>query len=112
MTVKSNKAQNSNKTKTTSQQPKKTDEKRETRPMPLLRAFHEALDWALDIAVSRVSHSDDIAAVERVRDALRSRISGRYAPVSIEDLLFACDLIISAMDSDLNPTSRDQLIAC
>ena len=108
------KAQNSNKTttKTSSQPQKKTDEKREPRPMPLLRAFHETLDWALDIAVNRVSHSDDIAAVERVRDALRSRISGRYAPVSIDDLLFATDLIISAIDSDLHPTSRDQMIAC
>ena len=113
MTVKSTKAQNSSKKHEKSNQPQKTtDEKRETRPMPLMRAFHDTLDWVLDIAVNRVSHSDDIAAVERVRDALRARISGRYSPLSIEDLLFATDLIVSAMDSDMHPTSRDQLIAC
>ena len=84
--------------------------KRFTRPMPFLRAFHQALDWALDIAVSRVDHADDIAAVERVRDALRSRIEGRFVPISIEDLLFSCDVLITAMETDLHPISRNELI--
>jgi len=95
-------------TKTTA----KAKQKPVTRPMPFLRAFHEALDWALDIAVSRCRHPDDIAAVERVRGALRARIEGRFVPVSIEDLLFACDLLITAMETDLQPISRDALIAC
>jgi len=61
------------------------------------RAVREALDWAFDIAMSRVSHPDDIATVERVRDALEARIAKRYTPVSIEDLQFASDLLIAAM---------------
>jgi len=88
---------------------KKANDKPISRPMPFLRAFHEALDWALDIAVSRCKHRDDIASVERVRSALRARIEGRFAPVSIEDLLFACDLLIATMEADMHPITREQL---
>ena len=74
---------------------------------PLLMAFREATEWALDIACALAREfPEEVAAVERVRIYLRKRIAGIPAHLDETDLLFTFGLLIGAIERDLGPISK------
>lgn len=74
---------------------------------PLLMAFREAMEWALDIASALAREfPEEVAAVERVRLYLRKRIAGIPAYLDETDLLFTFGLLIGAIERDLGPISK------
>ncbi len=74
---------------------------------PLLTAFREATEWALDIACALArEYPEEVAAVERVRMYLRKRIAGIPARLDEADLLFTFGLLIGAIEKDLGPISK------
>ncbi len=72
--------------------------------MPLFAAFHEAFEWALDVArhLAR-DFPEEVAMVERVRSYLRKRIAGEAAHLRIDDVMFTFGLVIGAVERDLGP---------
>jgi hypothetical protein len=74
--------------------------------IPLFQAFHDAFEWALDVARGLAGDfSEEVDAVERVRTFMRSRIAGRVSHVRADDVLFTFGLIIGAIERDLGPVS-------
>ena len=72
----------------------------------LFRAFREAFDWALDVAVALArDFPEEVEAVERVRTFMRARLAGKPAMVSIDDVLFTFGLLIGAIERDLGPVN-------
>jgi hypothetical protein len=69
---------------------------------PLMAAFQDALEWALDVAADFArGYPDEVAAVERVRDYLLLSIAG--FPVdepSFHDLAFTFALLVGAIERD------------
>ncbi len=73
----------------------------------LYQAFHEATDWALDVAAQLArDYPEEVETVERVRSFLRRRIGGIPAHVRIDDVMFVFGLIIGAIERDLGPTEH------
>jgi hypothetical protein len=73
---------------------------------PLFRAFQEAFEWALNVAVALArDFPEEVEAVERVRTFMRARIAGQPSHVRADDVLFTFGLIIGAIERDLGPVS-------
>ena len=74
---------------------------------PLLAAFREAFDWALDVAhhLAR-DYPEEVETVERVRTYMRKRIAGEPASIRIDDVMFTFALIITAIERDLGPVKH------
>jgi hypothetical protein len=67
----------------------------------LFAAFHDAFEWALDVAAEIARrYPEEVAAVERVRTFMRARIAGEMSHVRVDDLLFAFGLLIAAIERD------------
>lgn len=74
---------------------------------PLLQAFSEALDWALDRAADLArDYPAEVATLERVRTFLHRRVAGDPAAVRPDDLLFAFGLIGGMLERDVLPAHR------
>lgn len=70
----------------------------------LYRAFGEAFDWALDVAVAIArDFPEEIETVERVRRFVKAHLAGERAAIAIEDVLFTFGLLIGAIERDLGP---------
>ncbi len=71
---------------------------------PLLMAFRDAMEWALDIASALArDFPEEVAAVERVRSYLRKRMAGVPADLDPTDLLFTFGLLMGAIERDIGP---------
>ena len=71
---------------------------------PLIGAFREAFEWALDVAAALArEYPEEVAAVERVREFMRARLAGKPAMVSVDDVLLTFGLLIGAIERDLGP---------
>ena len=67
----------------------------------LFQAFHEALEWTLDVAVRLARHyPEEVATVERVREFVRARIAGEPADIGVDDVLFTFGLVVGAIERD------------
>ena len=67
-----------------------------------MRAFSEALEWALDRAAELArAYPHEVAVVERVRVFARKQIAGDPSHLRIEDLLFTLALIAGAVEREL-----------
>lgn len=73
----------------------------------LYQAFHEATDWALDVAAGLArGYPEEVETVERVRSFLRRRVAGIPAHVRVDDVMFVFGLIIGAIERDLGPVEQ------
>jgi len=78
----------------------------------LFAAFHDAFEWALDIAAAIArEYPEEVAAVERVRTFMRARIAGDISHVRVDDILFTFGLLMAAIERDLAHQVPDRLQA-
>ena len=74
---------------------------------PWFRAFKEAFEWALDVAVGLAEDfPEEVEAVHRVRAFMHKRIAGQPAHCRVDDVLFTFALIIGAIERDLGPVKN------
>jgi hypothetical protein len=73
---------------------------------PLLGAFREAFEWALDVAAKLARDCpEEGEVVERLRTFMHKRIANQPAQVRLDDALFIIGLILAEIERDLGPVA-------
>jgi hypothetical protein len=69
---------------------------------PVLHRLHDAIEWALDIAVTLAGDIDeDIEAIERTREYARAWTEGRVVDVDMRDVLTTLAILFAAIELNL-----------
>lgn len=77
---------------------------------PVLRRLHDAIEWALDLAVKlAVDIDEDIEAIERTRGYVRAWIEGDPVDVDMDDVLTTLAILFAAIELDLGIDSSPMI---
>ncbi len=79
---------------------------------PLFARLHDAIEWALDIAVRLArDYDEEIEAIERVRGYVRAWLEGRRVDIDMNDVVTTLAILFAAIELDVGIDSSPVISA-